>query len=107
MGAGDIEMDTDGVVQQSEDLTARSEALRRGWAGAEGQILANEPAVGDDPIGRAFSAAYDTDSVAVRETAGRVPTALTDSAEVGYQCALLYRAADANGASSMPVGAPR
>lgn len=108
MAAGDrIQMDTDGVVQQSEALTARGTALGQDWSEVEGLIAANEPAIADDLIGGVFHAVYDADSARARETAGRVPVALTDSAEIGYACALLYRAADANGAAAMPAGAPR
>jgi hypothetical protein len=108
MGApGDgIEMNTASVLAQMSTLRYDGEDLDLAWSTVRRQIDADETGVGNDELGTAFWATYEPDSVRLSNEAVRVAQALQASAQIGEQCAWLYRAADANGRGGMP-GTPR
>lgn len=100
---GYLAMDTDAVVGQMAALTGISDTLAAAWSGTGAEVDGRRPGIGNDFLGHIFHRVYDPDEARTRESAGRVAPALRGSAQVGEQCAYLYRAADANGRNAMPA----
>jgi hypothetical protein len=100
---GYLEMDTDAVVEHMAALTGIADALAAAWSGTSAEVDGRRPGIGNDFLGHIFHRVYDPDETRARELAGSVPPALRGSAQVGEQCAYLYRAADANGRNGMPT----
>jgi len=109
MGAADgdgIEMDTAGILHEMVRLRDNGETLDAAWSAARTAIDGNDAGIGGDVLGSTFRRVYDADHTRVQDLANGVPPMMAASAQVGEQCAYFYRAADANGRTSMP-GAPR
>jgi hypothetical protein len=102
---GYLDMDTGAVVEQMAALTGVADGVGVAWAGTGAEVDGHRPGIGDDFLGHLFHRVYDPDETRARESADRVAPALRGSAQVGEQCAYLYRAADANGRNGMPAPA--
>ena len=66
---------------------------------AKSAIAGNEGGIGGDVLGQAFRGGYLPDSAAVRESADKVPDAITTDASLGNQAVGDYGSTDGGAAA--------
>jgi hypothetical protein len=98
---GYLEMDTGAVLQHMTALHGVADTLADVWAATRAEADGLRGGIGTDFLGHFFHRVHDPDEAKASELASSVPPALRGSAQVGEQCAYLYRSADADGRDTM------